>query len=30
LRWLHRRNSAFIGGVGKDAAYLAEQVMARH
>jgi putative flavoprotein involved in K+ transport len=30
LRWLHRRNSAFIGGVGKDAAYLAEQVVARH
>jgi len=28
LRWLHRRNSAFIGGVGKDAEYLAEQIVA--
>ena len=29
LRWLHRRSSAFIGGVGQDAAYLAEHIAAR-
>jgi putative flavoprotein involved in K+ transport len=28
LRWLHRRSSAFIGGVGQDAAYLAEHIAA--
>jgi putative flavoprotein involved in K+ transport len=28
LRWLHRRNSAFIGGVGQDAGYLAEHIAA--
>jgi putative flavoprotein involved in K+ transport len=28
LRWLQRRNSAFIGGVGKDAVYLADHIAA--
>jgi putative flavoprotein involved in K+ transport len=29
LRWLHRRSSSFLAGVGADAAHLAEHIAVR-